>query len=314
MNEEAPANSKLGPYYTRIILGDYKRPKPFDKSEFIPNTYIFLPIPSELRDDTNVSWSTDNLETVGDVLNGQVAGGVEAALLRNSGKIITATAGVFSDAAGALADTAGVGGAFDRGADIVSNLFPASQITSAVQTELGFAPNPNPVASFQGPDLRSYAFSWTFYPHNAEESKNTKILVEKLKARSLASNVLSKSASVLKFPNMVQVNFFPWDKGGRAPWYWSENSITRYKRSIMQSVNINYAPFGTPGFFAGTNLPTTIQLSISFKEIEYMLANDWDPSFEGNSSITSQLKAVGGSLKDTAKGALDQIKSGIASL
>lgn len=45
----------------------------------------------------------------------------------------------------------------------------------------------------------------------------------------------------------------------------------------MSGVNVNYNAFGTPGFFEGTKLPISYSLTINFKEIEYLLSNDWDP-------------------------------------
>lgn len=307
MPKEAPERSVLGPYYTRIMLGEYSRPRPFEKTEFIPKAYVFLPIPSELRDDSFVNWSSENLDTVGDVLNGQAAAGAEAAALARSGNLVGYAGGVVMDVLGADLDTVaqGLGRVTDNITSGARSLVNLSQITSAVQAETGLAPNPNPTVTFQGPDLRSYSYSWTFYPHNPEESKQTQRMITILKSRSLAQNSISKSASILKYPNIAQVNFYPWDKGGKAPWYWSNDSIIKYKRSVIQAVNVNYAPFGTPGFFAGTNLPTTIQLSITFKEIEYMLANDWDPALEGNESIggatTKAISAVGKTLEEGLK-------------
>ena len=47
----------------------------------------------------------------------------------------------------------------------------------------------------------------------------------------------------------------------------------------MDSVSVKYNPFGTPAFFEGTNLPISYQLTISFKEIEYMTGRDWDEDY-----------------------------------
>lgn len=305
-----PALSNLGPYYMRIRVGKYERPKPFSKSTFADQAVYMLPLPSELRDDTGANWSSSDLETVGDVLNGSVAGGIGAVGLRNSGNIAKAAGGLLADALGAAMDTVGAnpGGIVDKATGAVGDLFPAERITSAIQAETGLAPNPNPVVTFQGPQLRDFTFTWAFYPKNATESKNIKRMIDTLKARSQPQNYMAKTASVLQYPSMVQLNFFPWDKSGSGNWGWSENSIIRIKRCVMTAVNANYAPYGTPGFFAGTNLPTSISLTIGFKELEYILANDWDPALEGTLK-----KAVDG-VVGTAKNVIDEIQKGIADL
>ena len=55
----------------------------------------------------------------------------------------------------------------------------------------------------------------------------------------------------------------------------------------MSGVNVNYNAFGTPGFFEGTQLPISYQLTISFKEIEYLLSDDWDLSAAAERQVAS---------------------------
>lgn len=311
-----PALSNLGPYYMRLRVGEYKRPKPFEKSTFTDQAVFMLPLPNELRDEVSAHWSSSDLETVGDVLNGSVAGGIGAVGLRKSGDLVRGAGGLLADVMGAAADTVGMnpGGIVDRAASSVGDLFPAERITSAIQSQVGLAPNPNPVVTFQGPALRDFTFSWAFYPKNATESKNIKKMIEILKARSLPQNYMTKTASVLQYPSMTQLNFYPWDKGGTGNWGWSSSSIIKLKRCVMTTVNANYAPFGTPGFFAGTNLPTSIQLTIGFKELEYMLANDWDSKLEGNVTGAEAVSRAANTVVSAAKTVFQEIETGVAGL
>ena len=53
----------------------------------------------------------------------------------------------------------------------------------------------------------------------------------------------------------------------------------------MSAVNVNYTPSNTPAFFHGTNEPVAIQLSISFKEVEYFLAKDYGGADVGKGSL-----------------------------
>lgn len=292
------SGSFLGKYYTRLLIGTYERPKPFASPTFKNTAAVFLPLPNELRDDTSVGYTNVNLETVGDVINGAFGGGggTRAALLRKSGDMVSTALGIGGDllaaGAGALAGNAAekIVGA---GADIVGSLFPAEQITSAIQQSFGLAPNPNPSVMFQGPVLRDFSYTWAFYPKSEDESRAIDKLIKLLKSKALPKNYIANKAAILKYPDMCQLNFFPWDENGSGDWFWSGNSIIRYKKCVMQGVNANYNPFGTPAFFEGTNLPVSYQLTISFKEIEYMLSDDWVGvmTAEGTEEAFDKMKA-----------------------
>lgn len=280
-------DSFLGKYHCMIRLGEYSRPKPMDTGEFKTTKYIKLPLPLELRDDTPVALTNLDLTSTGDLINGSFPGGAASYALRKSGDVISggaaalggatagAIGGLFGDSAGDAAQSAVGGG--------IAEAFPADQVASAIQQSLGAAPNPNPSIMFTGPTLREFSFSWTFYPRNLQESEKIKRIVETLKRAALPSTTFSKSASVLSYPNMVQMNFYPWDGGGKGAYGWSKNSIIKMKKCMMQAVNVNYAPSNVPAFFGDGEHPVAISLSINLREIEYMMSHDWGGSSKGKS-------------------------------
>lgn len=269
-----------GAYYTRISIGPYERKGPFELST-LPFNYIYnLPLPTELRDDTTVSYSSVNLETVGDLLSNR-GNAMTGAVTRNAGQLISGGLSATAKGFGSAADKRGLvakvaSGAFDGLVGAVQSLLPAEQINSAIQQLNGVAPNPNPSVQFQGPVLRDFTLTWAFYPKNAAESDRIDKVIRKLKARALPSFDAGGGA-ILKYPHICQLNFFPWDEeGSTSPNGWSEKSIIKIKKCFMSGVNVNYNAFGTPGFFEGTQLPISYQLTISFKEIDYLLSGDWD--------------------------------------
>jgi hypothetical protein len=239
----------------------------------------------------------------------QLVSGAGAAALRNVGNITAAAGSIINDAQSSFLGAVFRSNAVEQAAagvgSAIGSLFPAEQITSAVQQASGLAPNPNPSIAFQGPVLRDFSYTWAFYPKSKEESEAIDRLIKILKRRALPKNWANKSAAILEYPDMCQLNFYPWDTGGVAPWFWSNNSILRYKKCVMQGVNANYNPFGTPAFFEGSNLPVSYQLTISFREIEYMLSHDWE-SVElgplGDGAITDE-NVVQGITTRTATGA-----------
>lgn len=274
INIGAPeGDAGVGKYHTRLRIGKYQRPKPFETPTFTNFKVVFLPLPTELRDDTAVGYTNINLETVGDIINGAPLSGAGAAALRYSGSLAQGVLGGLQRSV----PTGGVAGQLAGGVVSAARaLFPADQITSAVQQSFGVAPNPNPSVAFQGPILRDFSYSWALYPNSAAESRRIEKLIKLLKRSALPTNAMNNSAAILSYPDVCQINFFPWDSNGREEtWGWSNNSIIRYKRCFMQTVNANYNPFGTPAFFEGTELPVSIMLTISFREIEYLLSSDW---------------------------------------
>ncbi len=287
MADEFNAISK-GQYYCTISLGEYSRPEPFAETKWKVDEMLVLPLPSELRDDTNVDYANVPLMSVGDLINAKgpvdIGTGVVAAALRFSGNILSGGAGMLANAGVGAAlgrfsqGTADTMGAAAEGG--VAALFPPDQVTSAVQQATGLAPNPNPSVAFQGPILREFTFTWMLTPRNNKEAQRIKKLVATLKKRALPSTWATSSAAVLRFPYMCQLNFYPWDRNPNTQWGWnSDNSIIRIKKCVMQAVNVSYNPSNSPAFYYdkknGKQSPVATQITINFRELEYLLASDW---------------------------------------
>lgn len=267
----------LGPYHCRLSFAKYSRPKPFDNAKLETEKVIVLPLPMELMDTTSVDYTTKELETVGDILNMNITSGAGALALRVAGEQISTGAG---DVMGAISSQLGADSSFAQGVsqEVRQQILPPDKITSALQASMGLAPNPNLVVNFQGPKLREFSFSWTFYPHSEIESGNIKMAIEEIRKRSLPYSAGGTSAGVLGYPNMVQMNFYPWDNLGESPnaYGWTEQSIIRMKKCVIDRVAVNYAPNNVPAFFQGGQAaPVAIRLELSLREIEYMMAEDY---------------------------------------
>lgn len=295
-----PIDSQLGSYYTRLTMGKYSRPKPFESSKFETTTIINFPIPTELSDNTSVGYNTINLETVGDLINGQR--NEEAALMRNSSALIGVGQNFITKVVGAALGKFGgdVAQKLSQGAlGGVMGALPPDQISSAIQQLAGVAPNPNASVAFQGPELRSFSYTWVLYPKNDKESANVAEIIKILKQNALPATNSSGASAILNYPSMCQLNFFPWDKKSTGnPWGWSNESIIRYKKCVMSAVNVKYNQFGPPAFFEGTEAPVTVAITIVFKELEYMLSEDW----AGKTSTPAVSQPT---LQDTDKAILD---------
>lgn len=302
-------DSFLGKYHCMLRIGKYERPTPMDGGKWVAQRYIKLPLPLELRDDTAVNYTNMDLTSTGDIINGSLVGGAASYALRKSGDVISGGAaavggaaagaafGFFGESAGDAAQSTVQGG--------IAEAFPPDQVASAIQQSFGAAPNPNPSVMFTGPSLREFSFSWTFYPRNITESERIKQIVETLKRSALPSTYMADSASVLNYPDMVQMNFYPWDSGGQAPYGWSNKSIIKMKKCMMSSVNVNYAPSNVPAFFGGQAHPVAIGLTIQLRETEYMMSHDWGGNKGGADAV--KLKTEIGTRANTLAGQVTSI-------
>lgn len=265
-------DAQLGKYYVRLTLGDYKRRKPFDQAKMEPKKYIYLPLPMEMRDDTVTGYGNVDQGLVGNIMDSGIdnSANYAAEALRQSGSVVKDVSGSLTSLIGRIPV---IGGTAQRAID---NSFSAEQLTSALSQQMGVSPNPNPAVIFQGPKLRDFNLNWMLMPTNQKESSNVRNLVNTLKASTLPKNTVKDSAAILEYPNLVKINFYPWDSGGQGAYGWTDKSIIRMKHCFMASVNVNYTAGNIPAFFEGSNEPVVVGLSINFVETEYFLSNDYD--------------------------------------
>ena len=298
--KSAQGSGKLSPkYYCSIRLYEYRRPRPFDNVRDKALSTITMPLPTQLNDINASGFSNIDMGVVGDIMDLFRGEGTESPSekLRRDGIDLSKIDAVLS-AAGNLA-TAGTYRAAVLGPEIAKNLAsrftsgklqalvnmaPAQQLSTAIEQSFGAVPNPNPAVRFNGPVLRDMNLSWYFSPKNEQESNDLSLVIQTLKNASLPSYAAPLGASIsgiLQYPKLVQLNFYPWDlQAGSTDtanrWGWTENSIIKMKRCFMSSVSVNYNPGTVPSFFANQkNSPVICELSIQFKEIEYLTAESW---------------------------------------
>jgi hypothetical protein len=301
--KSAQGSGKLSPkYYCGIRLYEYRRPRPFDNVQDKVLSTITMPLPTQLMDISASGFSNIDMGVVGDIMDLFRGEGTEnpfKGAIRKDGidldkikPLLTAAGNLGSAGAYRAAVLAPEsiknaisnnlpGGSFKSG---LAGMIPAQQLSTAIEQSFGAVPNPNPAVRFNGPVLRDMNLTWYFSPKNEQESNDLSLVIQTLKNASLPSYAAPLGASIsgiLKYPKIVQLNFYPWDlqADSIAPanrWGWTENSIIKMKRCFMSSVNVNYNPGTVPSFFANhKNSPVICELSIQFKEIEYLTAESW---------------------------------------
>lgn len=279
-------------FYMKLRFFDYDRTDLFRAAKNKEKFTVVLPLPVELTDSQRSEYATADMKTVGTILTeGGSGGAVKQAAMFGLNTVADKALGLLPDTARSLAGDAG---------------FNSETLVNAVEQSMGQAPNPQPSVLFKGPSLREFNFTWTFNPRDVNESVRIRETVERLKASALARKAYNNSTGVLRYPEICMLNFYPWDasRNKNSIYGWGEKSIIRIKRCFISNITTNYAPSGVPSFFAGTvGAPVFIQLSMTFKEIEFFTSEDW-LSYKG-SAAEGTAPGINAGIQKAATGIID---------
>jgi hypothetical protein len=116
---------------------------------------------------------------------------------------------------------------------------------------LGVAPNPHLAVLFSNIGLRTHSFSYRFAPTSASELQTLKKIIQHLKTRMLPG---MDTSMLFTFPDVCDIEFGP-----------NKDKPYKIKRCVMESINVNYTPMGSPAFFK-TGDPVMVDIQMSFKE------------------------------------------------
>lgn len=145
-------------------------------------------------------------------------------------------------------------------AGMVDVLPGVSNAASFYERIFGKTLNPFAAMQFEGVQLRGHTFSFRLVPTDENESRLIKSIVEEFKYRMHPS--LSNAKLLFNYPDIVEVSLNP------------KETLYKINPCFVESISVNYAPTGTPTFFAGTKAPTEIEMSISLKEIRPVTRED----------------------------------------
>jgi hypothetical protein len=137
------------------------------------------------------------------------------------------------------------------GIDIIQS--DAAKLALSTQ---GLAINPGQQMLFDGIDFRSYSLSFTFTPYSREEAQTVKDIIKLFKAN--AAPRISESGMFFIPPSSFNLEFYY--NGG------VNTNIGKVGESVIESIEVNYAPNGWSAHTDGAPVQTT--MTISFKEIE----------------------------------------------
>jgi hypothetical protein len=241
---------------------------------------LSLPLPQNIADVVSVNIKNTELGIMGagiaDIATGGSANLLQAATeaAREAGVSAAEMAaamstGDFSGATGALTNASSAA-LFAARAGLTS-ISPS--VGDALSASSGTAVNPHATLIFDGVLLKKFNFTWQFAPKSNAESAELHRIIKTVRKNILPSYLsgggdASFSRGILNYPKMVDFAFFGIDP----------NRIFRFKRSMIDTFNVDYSPNGnvmSRGEGAGSD-PAFININIGFTESEIWTSEDYE--------------------------------------
>jgi hypothetical protein len=255
------------PYYMKLEFAKYARQSPLSNTTLDVIGTVILPMPDGdgLVDNTTANWETQPLGLLGNALDAIA----DVSSLKNAdlGNMVTAQTGDIGMAAGSA----------------IASALGGDNIVDALASATGLAPNPSVSTMFKGVGFRNFTFKWMFAPKEDSESLLIRDIIKFIKSKQLptftGSGGTGGTSLFFNYPAIVKPSFSL-----------GQEYMTDFKYCVMKSINVSYAPQGTPAFYSSTKAPVFISLSIELEEMEYRLSEDYNPNAKGDIFIS---KAAG---------------------
>ncbi len=301
-----PLNPSDAKYKMRLSFREYVRPSALSAPKIERKNAIILPISADgMREGSRIGWDVQATGLTGAVVNsfgGKDAEGLKGDLEKflNTGDYSQAVDNFNRRAESASSEDAK--GAAKVGVAQMVKRYTAQKLGGGLfdlgTQILGEIPNPHPTVLFRGVGLKDYQFSFRFAPTSEQESKMLRKIINKLKEYSLPKYVSNTDKNMFKYPMMVYPEFVV--DGGQsvgkngAPGELAKVYPFGFKYCVITGITVNYAPVGTPVFFAnGQGETAFIDMNLSLQEIEVQTSEDYGSEgsmsggFDGISDIMS---------------------------
>ena len=159
--------------------------------------------------------------------------------------------------------------------DLLSQTATPANVRTAMSVAKGQVANPYIVAAYKGPtQLREQKFTFKLMPEDAKQSKICQEIVRQFKLAMLPDHAggdnMSTPTGLFAYPHEFEIEFYI---NGKPLPRDSHNPLFNIGKSVLTNCDVNYTTQDTVLFFEGTQYPVTINLSLTFMEIEVMYRN-----------------------------------------
>ena len=240
--------------------------------------YIELPIPQQINDSNAVSWGEDTMNIMEmaalTVAQQAVTGGLAGAADKFESARKQILEGDTATTFPGLTDDVRRGLVAALSGQAISALGSNVSSASALGRTTGQILNSNLELLFQGVTLRTFPFNITFSPRSRVESDRVKEIIKRFKksmaAKTGRTDFATNGGIFLKAPDIFQLKYL--SNGRTHPF------LNSFKPCALTNITVNYTGAGTYATY-GDATPVNIKLSLVFKEINPIYAEDYE---EGN--------------------------------
>tara|TARA_B100000287_G_scaffold113249_2_gene105469 strand:+ start:7991 stop:9247 length:1257 start_codon:yes stop_codon:yes gene_type:complete len=258
-----------------------------DKHNSKTKFYVELPIPNELSDSQSVSWDASTMNAF------EMAGATMAMELMKEPGATAANVQTAIDAAvggGRGFEALGIEGGSDIAGGLRASLaglglkgFGSNVTPNQMMSRAhGKILNSNKELLFEGVNLRTFTFNFTFAPRSKDESKRVMKIIRALKTAMApkageeyisGTGTFNNSGGIfLGSPDVFLLKYL--HKGGEHPF------LNKFKPCALTSFSVNYTGSNVwSSYYDGT--PTLIKTQMAFSEMNPIYAEDYKKSGKG---------------------------------
>ena len=156
--------------------------------------------------------------------------------------------------------------------DLVAATATPANLKTALGVVKGQVANPYIVAAYKGPtQMREHSFSFKMMPEDASTSRKCVEIATEFKEAMLPAHVggdnTTAPSGLFGYPDEFEISFTV--NGKKLPKN-ASNPMFNIGRSVLTNCELSYTTQDTVLFFEGTQFPVTINMKLTFMEIEIM--------------------------------------------
>jgi len=218
---------------------------------------VFLPISPSITDTNTVNWGSDEMTALQALAAGAAYASIKDGVM--GAEMVASAVAKGLSGEGVSANLKAAAATYFAGEAAGGNKNFFSRVTGAVL-------NPNMELLFNGPQLRTFSFSFTLSAREEKESKEIRKII-----RFFKQGMSVKRASTnlfLKAPNIFDISYLYGGDSQEHPW------INKIKTCALTSCQVNYTPAGNYATYYDGSM-TSYELTLSFSEIDPIFEDDY---------------------------------------
>jgi len=227
---------------------------------------IAIYLPPNITDSTSVGYTNAEMGVIGAAAAG--AADIVTALRKGDMSSIASSLGT---AAKDLLATAGLG----LGAEFIGTLAGVDPegLKGFAKKAFGQASNPYMEVLFEGVEMRTFTYNFTFAPRNADETLDVQKIIKMFRFHMLPE-LNGGSSAFMTLPSTFDIHYmFQVDKD-RAE---ENNFYHKIATCVLKGCEVDYSPGGVKSFASGA--PTQITMNLTFQETEMLTKQHIDRGF-----------------------------------